>query len=94
MFVPSIINKDKISIIFGCLKVNEHSSDFYIDRYDFVLKQKSQNASILYISAFIEIRHINKSLRAILDNLDVYGKAFGHNVKPSKCHFIVKENLR
>ena len=26
-----------------------------------------------------------KSLRAILDNLVVYGKAFGYNVKPSKC---------
>ena len=26
-----------------------------------------------------------RSLRAILDNLDVHGKAFGYNVKPSKC---------
>ena len=33
-----------------------------------------------------------KSLRAILDNLDVHGKAFGYNVKPSKCQLIVKEN--
>ena len=35
-----------------------------------------------------------KSLRAILDNLDGHGKAFGYNVKPSKCQLIVKENLR
>ena len=35
-----------------------------------------------------------KSLRAILDNLDVIGKAFGYNVKPSKCQLIVKENRR
>ena len=33
-----------------------------------------------------------KSLRAILDNLDVHGKAFGYNVKPSKCQLIVKQN--
>ena len=31
-----------------------------------------------------------KSLSAILDNLDMYGKAFGYNVKPSKCQLIVK----
>ena len=35
-----------------------------------------------------------KSLRAILDNLDVPGKAFGYNVKASKCQYIVKENCR
>ena len=35
-----------------------------------------------------------KRLRAILDNLDVHGKAFGYNVKPSKCQLIVKENRR
>ena len=34
------------------------------------------------------------SLRAKLDNLDVHGKAFGYNVKPSKCQLIVKENCR
>ena len=33
-------------------------------------------------------------LRAILDNLGVHGKAFGYNVKPSKCQLIVKENRR
>ena len=35
-----------------------------------------------------------KSLRAILDNLDVHGKAFGYNAKPSKCQLIVNENRR
>ena len=35
-----------------------------------------------------------KSLRTKLDNLDVHGKAFGYNVKPSKCRLIVKENRR
>ena len=35
-----------------------------------------------------------RSLRTKLDNLDVHGKAFGYNVKPSKCQLIVKENLR
>ena len=35
-----------------------------------------------------------RSLRAILDNLDVLGKALGYNVKPSKCQLIVKENCR
>ena len=35
-----------------------------------------------------------KSLCAILDNLDGHGKAFGYNVKSSKCQLIVKENLR
>ena len=35
-----------------------------------------------------------KSLRAILDSLDVHGKAFGYNVKPSKCQLIVKEKRR
>ena len=35
-----------------------------------------------------------KSLRAKLDNLDVHGKAFGYNVKPSKCQLIVMENCR
>ena len=35
-----------------------------------------------------------KSLRAILDSLDVHGKAFGYNVKPSKCQLIEKENRR
>ena len=35
-----------------------------------------------------------KSLRAIVNNLDVHGKAFGYNVKPSKCQLIVKENRR
>ena len=33
-----------------------------------------------------------KSVRAILDKLDVHGKAFGYNVKPSKCQLVVKEN--
>ena len=31
-----------------------------------------------------------KSLRALLDNLDVHGKAFGYNVKPSKYQLIKK----
>ena len=35
-----------------------------------------------------------KSLRAILDNLDMHEKAFGYNVKPSKCQLIVKQNRR
>ena len=35
-----------------------------------------------------------QSLQAIRDNLDVHGKAFGHNVKPSKCQLIVRENRR
>ena len=35
-----------------------------------------------------------RSLCAILDNLDVLGKALGYNVKPSKCQLIVKENCR
>ena len=35
-----------------------------------------------------------KSLRAILDNLDVHGKPLGNNVKPSKCQLIEKKNLR
>ena len=35
-----------------------------------------------------------KSIRAILDKLDAHGKAFGYNVKPSKCQLIVKENCR
>ena len=35
-----------------------------------------------------------KNLRALLDKLDVYGKAFSYNVKPSKCQFIEKENCR
>ena len=35
-----------------------------------------------------------KSLREILDNLDVHGKAFGYNVKSSKCQLIVKKNCR
>ena len=35
-----------------------------------------------------------KSLRAILDNLDMHVKAFRYNVKPSKCQLIVKENRR
>ena len=35
-----------------------------------------------------------KSLRAILDHLDVHGKSFRCNVKPSKCQLIVKENRR
>ena len=35
-----------------------------------------------------------KSLRAILDKLDVHGKAFGHKVKPSECQLNVKENRR
>ena len=35
-----------------------------------------------------------RSLRAILDNLDVHGKAFEYNVKPFKCQLIVKENSR
>ena len=34
------------------------------------------------------------SLRAILDNLDVHGKSFRCNVKPSKRELIVKENHR
>ena len=34
------------------------------------------------------------SLRAILGNLDVHGKDFGYNMKPSKCQIIVKENSR
>ena len=34
------------------------------------------------------------SLRAILDNLDVHGKAFGYNKKPSKCQLKVKKNCR
>ena len=33
-----------------------------------------------------------KSLRAVLDNLNVHGKAFGYNMKPFKCQLIVKEN--
>ena len=33
-----------------------------------------------------------KSLRAKKDNLDVHGKAFGYNVKPSKGQLIVKED--
>ena len=33
-----------------------------------------------------------KSLRAMLDNLDVHGKAFGYKEEPSKCQLIVKEN--
>ena len=35
-----------------------------------------------------------KSLRAIVNNLDVHGKAFGYNVKPPKCQLIEKENRR
>ena len=35
-----------------------------------------------------------KSLCAILDNLDVHGKAFVYNVKPSKCQLIEKDNRR
>ena len=35
-----------------------------------------------------------KSLRAKLDNVDVHGKAFGYNMKPSNCQLIVKENRR
>ena len=35
-----------------------------------------------------------KSLNATLDKLDVHGKAFGYNVKTSKCQHIVKENRR
>ena len=35
-----------------------------------------------------------KSLRAILDNLDVHGKVLGYNVNSSKCQLIVKENRR
>ena len=35
-----------------------------------------------------------KSLRAILDNLDVHGKAFGYNKKPSNSQIIVQENRR
>ena len=35
-----------------------------------------------------------RSLRAKLDNLNVHGKAFGYNVKPSKCRLILKENRR
>ena len=31
-----------------------------------------------------------KNLRAILENLDVNGKAFEYNVKPPKCQFIVE----
>ena len=33
-----------------------------------------------------------KSLRAILDNLDMHGKLFGYNVKPSNCQLIEKKN--
>ena len=33
-----------------------------------------------------------KSLRALLDNLDVRGNAFEYNVKPSKCQLIEREN--
>ena len=33
-----------------------------------------------------------RSLRAILDNLDVHGKVFGYSVKSSKCQVIVTEN--
>ena len=36
----------------------------------------------------------HRNLRAILDNLDVHGKAFEYNVKPFKCQLIVKENCR
>ena len=35
-----------------------------------------------------------KSLRTLLDNLDVHGKAFGSKVEPSKCQLVVKENCR
>ena len=35
-----------------------------------------------------------KCLRAILDNLDVHGKAFDYNVKPSRCQPKIKENRR
>ena len=35
-----------------------------------------------------------KSLRAILDNLDVHGTAFGYHVKPSKCQLITQKNCR
>ena len=35
-----------------------------------------------------------ESLRAIIDNLDVRGKVFGYNVKPSNFQFIKKENHR
>ena len=30
----------------------------------------------------------------MLDNLDVHGKAFGYNVKRSKCQLILKVNCR
>ena len=33
-----------------------------------------------------------KNLRAVLDKLDVHGKAFGYNVKPSKCQLRMNEN--
>ena len=33
-------------------------------------------------------------LDAKLNNLDGHGKAFGYNVKLSKCQLIVKENCR
>ena len=33
-----------------------------------------------------------KNFRAKLENLDVDRKAFGYNVKPSKCQLILKEN--
>ena len=35
-----------------------------------------------------------KSFCALLDNLDVHGKASAYNVKPFKCQFILKENRR
>ena len=35
-----------------------------------------------------------KSIRALLDKLDVHGKILSYNVKPSKCQFIEKENCR
>ena len=35
-----------------------------------------------------------KSLRAILDNLNVHEKAFGYKVKPSKCQLLLKDNSR
>ena len=35
-----------------------------------------------------------KSLRTLLDNLDVHGKAFGSKVEPSKYQLVVKENCR
>ena len=34
-----------------------------------------------------------ESLRAIIDNLDVRGKVFGYNVKPSNFQFIKKRKL-